>query len=568
MVATLIRLRWSLTLNALRHNVWAVIGSVIGGLYGLAALVGLGAGAVGLGLAADTATVSLALAGVGALLVLGWTLVPLLLTGVDATLDPRALAGWIGPSRGLSLGLLAAGATGIPGVITALVCLMPVVTWALAGQWGAALLALVMAPVALALCVLTSRIVVTGAGISGTRRGRDMIGMVSVVVVLTASFIPWTLSTLDSAGSFDQVIGVVRVLAWTPFGWPFAAPGFLVAGRAGMAVAMCLGCCALISGLVPVWQRVVTHVMSAPAKGSSRARAYEIGSRTAGPGTADVLPWARRLGRVLPPVAAAIAARCLRYWRVDPRYLASVLGVALLPIVLVAMTLFAPYGEGSDADAVAAGVNLSFGHASAALLALAPGLALMTGWSIHDDLGFDSTAFWSHLSAGVRGRDDRLGRVAAVAVWQVPFFSVVVVGTTAWTGRWEWLPLIVGLGLALLGCALAWSCVTSVLLPYEANAPGDSPMKSRTSGTAMVAALIQMVGILAIGLATLPVSAGVIAVAVSGAWGWGGAVALLGLTWGVGLTWVGVVVGGRQLDRRGARLLATIRSWPGHAQPE
>ena len=52
-----------------------------------------------------------------------------------------------------------------------------------------------------------------------------------------------------------------------------------------------------------------------------------------------------------------------------------------------------------------------------------------------------------------------------------------------------------------------------------------------------------------------------------GSWPWAWAVLVLGLVWGAGVAWIGVVLGGRELDRRGARLLATIQSWPGHAQP-
>ena len=38
MVATLVKLKWRLTLNALTKNVWAIIGTVFGALYGLGAL--------------------------------------------------------------------------------------------------------------------------------------------------------------------------------------------------------------------------------------------------------------------------------------------------------------------------------------------------------------------------------------------------------------------------------------------------------------------------------------------------------------------------------------------------
>ena len=121
MVATLVKLKWRLTLNALTKNVWAIVGTVIGALYGIGALVMVLTGAVGLGLKADPDVIMLVLGALGALLMAGWAVVPLLVTGVDSTLDPRAMAAWAAPSRGLALGLLAAGALGIPGCITAAV---------------------------------------------------------------------------------------------------------------------------------------------------------------------------------------------------------------------------------------------------------------------------------------------------------------------------------------------------------------------------------------------------------------------------------------------------------------
>ena len=64
MVATLVRLRWRLTLNSLRANVWALIGTIVGALYGLGLLLALVAGAIGLGrLGADAAAPVLAAAG-------------------------------------------------------------------------------------------------------------------------------------------------------------------------------------------------------------------------------------------------------------------------------------------------------------------------------------------------------------------------------------------------------------------------------------------------------------------------------------------------------------------------
>ena len=573
MVATLVKLKWRLTLNALTKNVWAIIGTVFGALYGVGALAMVLAGAVGLGLKADADVIMLVLGALGALLVAGWAVVPLLITGLDSTLDPRAMAAWAAPSRGLALGLLAAGAVGIPGCITAAVCLIPVLTWLLAGQLAAALLALLCAPAALATCVLLSRIIVTAAGISSSRRGRETTAIIAFVAFMVCTQLPNLIPRLlgDDPTDILQPLGTLaRVMGLSPFGWAFAAPGVMATGSVPAALALAIGAWILPVILLPLWQRVVNKAMTSPGTSHTRTRAYAAdgaGSDAQHRGLPDVLPWARRLSAALPAPAAAVAARSLRYWRTDPRYLVQFVSVLILPVVLVLgpalnSSRFVVYVNGQRVE-----TSFALGHAPTALLFMAPALAVFMGWALHDDLGMDSTALWSHLSAGISGAHDRLGRVVGAAVWQAPVMLVVDVFMVVWTGRWEALPAVTGACLALYGSALAWSCLASVLLPYETLAPGDSPMRSRTSGTAFLAALIQMAAILLLLAVCSPVLGAAIYGVVQAApvWEWTALVA--GIVWCSLLLWGGVVIGGRALDRRGPQVLATIRTWPGHAQP-
>lgn len=569
MVATLVRLRWRLTLNSLRANVWALIGTIVGALYGLGLLLALVAGAIGLGgLGADAAAPVLAAA--GALTVLGWALVPLMLTGVDSTLDPRAMAAWTAPSRPLAIGLAVAAATGVPGVITGAGLLLPVLVWAVAGQWGAALLALALAPAALATCVLLSRVVVIGAGVSTSRRGRDRAGVIAVLAILLVSLAPALLNLgtrLDSGVDLEGLRTAARVAGLTPFGWALAAPGHLARGEAAAAIGLSAAALALPAALAPVWERVVGRVMTGPARSNARSRAYdgaaqEGGAQAGAAGVSRVLPWHRRLEGIMPSPAAAVAARCLRYWRADPRYLVQAISLVITPVLLAVMIAL---GRTSIVDAGET-ASLAPGRAPAVLLAAPVLTALLSGWGLHNDLAFDSTALWTQVSASVRGRDDRLGRIVAAALWQTPVIAVLALGGGAWTGLWRALPAVGGLSAALYGCALAWSSLTGVLLPYEVNAPGDSPMKSRTSGTALIAVLVQMVGMGVIGLAAAPVIAGFAVMALAGAWGWGWPFLAAGVLWGAGATWAGIAVGGRLLDSRGVRILIAIRSWPGHEE--
>lgn len=555
MAATLVRLRWRLTANNLTRSAWALVGVLFGVLYALGALTLLTGGAVALGTTATPTVAASIISVLGALVVLGWALVPLTLTGVDSTLDPRAMTAWIAPSARLARGLVVAGAAGIPGLVTALVFILPILTWALAGQWVSAVLALILAPVALVTCVLASRITVIGLGVATSRRGREIAGIVGFFFVLACSVMPsvldrWAIGPVN----LERIAAWCRIVGYTPLGWAFAAPGFVAQGRVLPAVLCAVAAIVLPLVLMPAWTDIVRHVMTGPARVRQNTRAYDAASADGSRIRAvESLPWQHRLSAIMPSPAATIAARCLRYWRRDPRYIASGVSIIALPLVLgIAFT------RGSDVESVS-----NHNLASVAML-LGPMLAFFGGWSLHNDVASDSTALWQQIAAGVRGRDDRLGRVVALALWQVPVIVVLTVVVAAVTGLWSAIPAAIGLSCALFGAASAWSCFTSVLMPYEVNAPDDSMWKSRGSGMVMVASLVQMVGLGIILLLASPIVAGYVAIAVTHSYAWGWLLFVGGLAWGAGLLSVGILIGGRIYERRIVNILATIRSWPGH----
>lgn len=580
MVATLIRLRWRLTLNALRRNVWAIVGTVFGVLYGLG-LLGSAVVAAGALAFADPAVARLVLGGLGAVLVAGWALVPLLLTGVDSTLDPRAMAAWIAPSRRLAVGLAVAGVTGIPGIVTGVVLLLPVLTWALAGQVAAAVAAVVMAPVALATCVLLSRVVVIGLGVAGSRRGREIAGIVGFAVVMGVALAPTLISGLleseggQVAGLVDMASTAARVAGLTPLGWALAAPGYFAGGNLVLGVVLMAGALACVAVLAGAWQWVVVRVMTRPASTSSgKAHAYSLtrrrgaghragvassGGIAAGRDGADVaanlgldpLPWQRRLSILLPSPAAAVTARCLRYWRTDPRYLVAGVSIVLTP-VFIAIPIFLLPKDGDTA------------LPSQMMLGAGPVFALMCCMSLANDLAVDSTALWQHVASGLRGWHDRLGRVVAASLWQLPVLVIMVLGSAWYAQAWYAAAAVFGVSVALLAGAHGWASVLSVLLPFETQTPDESPLKSKTSGMAFIGGLAQMASILVVVVAAAPVGAGLIAVAVTGAWSWGWLVLIAGLAWAVVLAALGCWWGGRLWDRRQVRVLTMIRSWPGH----
>jgi ABC-2 type transport system permease protein len=236
--------------------------------------------------------------------------------------------------------------------------------------------------------------------------------------------------------------------------------------------------------------------------------------------------------------AVAIARRALRYWATDPRYLSSLLGAVVAPVLIVLLVA-------TVVDAPAA-VALSMG----------PLMAGTIGWGRHNDVAYDGSAFWMHVSAGVPGWADRLGRALAVLAWAVPVTVVVSIGGAAVAGRSDLAPAAVGASLGCLAAGLAVSAVFSPVMPYPAPEAGQNPYAAQMGavGASMVAQLVTSV---ASGALALPVLA-LYGLALWSDPAWGAAVLAVGLVGGGGLLASGVVLGGRVYDRRSVRVLARL----------
>ena len=129
MALTLVRLRWALTVNQWRRSVFTLVMSVLGGLYFLTMaaflILGLVTGLPG----EDTQFRGVVTVLLTSALVLAWTMLPPLVTGVDATLDPRSFQLYpISPGT-LVRGLLLSAFTTPVGLTTLLVALGTAASW-------------------------------------------------------------------------------------------------------------------------------------------------------------------------------------------------------------------------------------------------------------------------------------------------------------------------------------------------------------------------------------------------------------------------------------------------------
>ena len=518
MVAHLLRLKLQILGNTFKRSPWQLVALLIGLLYGFG-VAGLAVlGLVGLRFAELEVARNVVVLG-GSLVVLGFLIVPLAV-GVDDTLDPRRFGLFGIPNNQLAFGLIVAALLGIPSIVLALVASATVVTWS--RNPVSTVLALLSAAIVVLTCVLAARVATSVAALLlSTRRAREATGVFAVValvcispVVSLASGVDWG---RDAVAAFTSI---ADTLSWTPLGAAWAVPADAAAGNYGQSVVKLLIALAFGGILALVWRAIVARMLTTPER--------EAHIKTYGG-----LGWFDRFSAT---PAGAIAARSLTYWLRDPRYRVSFVMIPILPIILF--------------------VPLSIVGVSAETFWLIPlpVMCLFLGWSIHNDVAYDSTAIWLHLASGTRGTADRVGRMVPIVLVGIPLILVGALVSAYLHGDWDVVPSLIGVSSAILFAGIGISSVMSARFPYPAVLPGDSPFQQpQTSGAA--SAVVQSLSFAASILVASPalVFAG-FALVYGGDWStwslWSGlavsAIALL----------IGVVWGGRIFERRGPELLA------------
>lgn len=451
MVALLVELKLALVRNSLRRSGWRVVGLVVGFAVALGLVVAAMFGLVALRGTSTAVTAQVSVVAYAAL-ALGWLLLSVLVFGVDETVDPARFALFPVRGRELAPGLLTAALVGVPGAATVLVALGLVVAWARTPVL--AITALLAAVLGIVTCVLLSRTVTSAfAQLLSSRRFRDLaVVLLSLLGIGLGSGVDLLLrhsaSLMSSAvGLADALVSIAAVASWSPFGWAWALPGDVAREDWIVAGVHLLLAVALVAGLWAGWTHFLDRRLLEPLSGAG------------GAGTVSGSGW---LERLYPTGAAgAISVRALRYWRREPRYLAALAGFLVTPLVLLVVLGVDP--EGISWAAV-------FAPAS---------LALLVGFSAAMNLSYDGGAVWMHVSVGVRGVDDRWGRVLAALTIFGPLVVIMHLVAAGATGGWSQLP-----------SALAWSSALGLsgLGSARGSARGASgqaprPMRTRSQST-------------------------------------------------------------------------------------
>jgi ABC-2 type transport system permease protein len=521
MVATLVRLRLLILRNSLKRSAWQLVAVIIGGLYGLGILALVIAGLIVLAFASpEVRATTLVL--VGAVVILGWILVPLVAFGIEQSLDPTRLAVFPVPLNTLLAGLTLAGVLGVPGIITALAAIATAAAWI--REPLAAVAAVITGLIGVLICVVGSRTVVSlSTSLQSRRRFRELSGvLVFVPIILLGPILIGLMRTL--ATSVEQLPAIARVVGWTPVGAPWAVPTDIAIGDWGPALAKLLISLATLAVLLLIWRRSLAANLVAPHSESAKRVAK---GKT---GLFGVLP---------ATPAGAVAARALTYWRRDPRYARQLITVPLVPVLL---WFYSANGENQ-----------------AVFTLTGPIIAFFLGIALYVDISYDGTAFATHVADGVRGIDDRLGRIGALAVIAVPLVILGTIIPVAVTESWNRLPLLAGLSAAVLLSGFAVVSVSSARIIVPVPRAGDNPFKS-APGAGFTTALAGFATWGVVLLLTIPtvVLAVLSLVLDSALLGWIALVVGLGL--GAGFLVIGVRVGGALLDRSAPEVLSRLKS--------
>lgn len=460
----------------------------------------------------------------GSIITLGFLLVPLV-SGVDDTLDPRKFALFSIPTSTLSWALAIASLVSIPSIVLLFLAAAQIVTWGRTP--GAIAVALLSAALITVSCVLGARVSTSVAAfVLNSRRAREILGVIAVtaIVLLSPSFV--LLLAVDWASDGLRILNVIAgVAAVTPFGAAWAAPAAAAMGDAGSAVTSLAIAAAYVALLAVGWRLLVGAMLTTPQRMVKVKRYGGLG-------------W---FGALPTTPTGVVLARSLTYWGRDARYRISLIVIPVVP-VLVATPL------------LVGGVPMEI----VALLPV-PAMAMFLSWAIHNDVAFDSTAYWLHVASHVPGAADRLGRALPALALGVPLVVGGSVGAALLHGDVHVVWSIMGVSACVLLAGLGLSSITSARFPYPAAHPGDSPF-AQPQAAGAASSLIQSFSFFAVLLLAVP--AGVFATLgflVDPSYH---TVALVaGLLVGALVFITGILLGGRIVERRGPELLAfTLRN--------
>jgi ABC-2 type transport system permease protein len=442
----LVQLKLRLVLNALRSSNSAKVSFIVSTTF--AVLLAVGTFVILAMFRGRTTSVDLT-AVIFTVFAFGWLIAPIVVFGIDSTLDPSTLALYPLRTRELAVGLLAASFTGA-WPLANVIGLLGVTVGLARGALG-----LVIAVIAVVLqvlfCIALSRFVTTSlAGLLRSRRGRDLAAFMIIPLFALYEFFAQVVPKAAAEGKLTAAsfTGFDSWMRWLPPGLAAHAIQDASDGHAGKAFIRLGALVVVIVVFGWLWIRALNRALVTADTSTQAARVRGARLPLAGLG-----------------LRGAIAARFWVYQRRDPL---SLVYWALTAVITAAVSASSIFGHQKHPGVILA--SAVFG-------------AAFVGVFHANSAGMTGPPFFLEATALSRARDLRAyfsGQNLALCVIGVPLVVAVCFALAAGVGRpaigVEAVPVV----LAGVGGALALSNLFSAALPY--------PMAKRAGTPVLVAA--------------------------------------------------------------------------------
>ena len=447
MARLLVQLKLRLLRNALRSSTSAkvsfIVSTIFAGLVAVGTFVGL-AVLRGQGASVDLTTV------VFTVFAFGWLILPLLVFGLDGTLDPATLALYPLRTRPLAVGLLAASATGA-WPLANVVGLLGVTVGLASGAPGL-LIALLAVLLEVLFCITLARFVTTGlAGLLRSRRGKDLAAFLVIPIFALYEAFTQVVPKLTAEGKLTAAsfAGIDAWLRWLPPGLAAHAIQDASNGHPGTALLRLALLAAVIVVLGWLWigslGRALVTVDTTTQSSAVRGAA---------------LPFARY------GLRGTVAARFWIYQRREPLSLIYWGITAVIMVAVSVSTILTPRYLGP-------------------LLASAGFGAAFVGVFHANSIGMSGPGFGLEVMALTGRRALRAyfsGQNIALGMIAVPLLTLISFGLAAVARHPADGFLGMAVDLAGIGAGLALSNIFTVTLPYPVEKRAGSPTPRAVSG--------------------------------------------------------------------------------------
>jgi ABC-2 type transport system permease protein len=249
----LVQLKLRLLVNALRSSSSARISFIISSAF--AVLLAIFAFLVLAGFRGKSTSVELTSV-IFTVFAFGWVIAPIMVFGVDSTLDPATLALYPLRTRELAVGLLAASFTGF-WPLANVIGLLGVTVGLASGAFGV-IVGVVAVVLQVLFCIALSRFMTTSlASLLRSRRGRDLAAFLIIPLFALYEFFTQVVPKAASEGKITAAsfTGFDSWMRWLPPGLAAHAIQDASDGRPGLAFARLGALAAVIAVFVWLWVR-------------------------------------------------------------------------------------------------------------------------------------------------------------------------------------------------------------------------------------------------------------------------------------------------------------------------